>query len=122
MEPFSRLNVSQGDSSKTRQLSQSLTKKCNEGTLQDVDKACLALKNDQQQEANTSPRTAGAREGNGATGNGRLHNRYWMNCNKEGWILQTSLFPPSVSHKIPLLKEPIWKPGYKGMWDMHSAS
>lgn len=76
MEPFSRLNVSQGDSSKTRQLSQSLTKKCNEGTLQDVDKACLALKNDQQQEANTSPRTAGAREGNGATGNGRLHNRY----------------------------------------------
>lgn len=76
MEPFSRLNVSQGDSNKTRQLSQSLTKECNEGTLQDVDKACLALKNYQQQEANSSPRTEGAREGNGATGNGRLRDRH----------------------------------------------
>lgn len=76
MEPFSRLSVSQGNSNKTRQLSQSLTKECNEGTLQDVDKASLALKNHQQQEASSSSRTEGAREGNGATGNGHLHDRH----------------------------------------------
>lgn len=76
MEPFSRLNVSQGDSKQNQTAFSELKKKCNEGTLQDMDKACLALKNHQQQEANTSPRTEGAREGNGATGNGCLHDRH----------------------------------------------